>query len=83
MHLQSIILTIFLGGNLLETPHAYIDPNTGGMLFQLLAVIFAFFSGFLFFFSRQIKTAFTRMKRYLRRSGEQLSDEPNNKEETD
>jgi hypothetical protein len=49
----------------------YIDPNTGGMLFQLLAVIFAVFSGFLFFFSRQIKTAFARIKRFLRKSDEQ------------
>ncbi len=49
-------------------PKGYIDPNTGGMLFQVLAVIFAFFSGFLFFFSRQIKAAFSRFKRFLRRS---------------
>ena len=34
---------------LLAAPRAYIDPNTGGMLFQLLAVFFALFSGILFF----------------------------------
>ena len=48
-------------------PPAYIDPNTGGMLFQILVVIFAAFSGILFFFSRQIKSIFARGRRKLRR----------------
>ena len=51
---------------LLAAPRAYIDPNTGGMLFQLLAVFFALFSGILFFFSRQIKEMFARFRRYRR-----------------
>lgn len=50
----------------LSAPHAYIDPNTGGMLFQLLAVILAVFSGVVFFFSRQIKMIFARIRRKLR-----------------
>jgi hypothetical protein len=54
-------------------PHAYIDPNTGGMLFQLLAVFLALFSGILFFFSRQIKDFFARIRRMRRGSDE---DEP-------
>jgi len=44
----------------------YIDPNTGGMLFQLLAVLFAAFSGILLFFSRQIKTGIARLMRFFR-----------------
>lgn len=51
--------------DLLMIPTAYIDPGTGGMLFQLLAVLFAVFSGLILFFSRQIKTAFARFKRFL------------------
>jgi hypothetical protein len=51
--------------NLMEIPTAYIDPGTGGMLFQLLAVLFAVFSGLILFFSRQIKTAFARFRRFL------------------
>jgi len=51
----------------LAAPSLYIDPNTGGMLFQLLAVFLALFSGILFFFSRQIRTAFSRLKRLLQR----------------
>jgi hypothetical protein len=47
-------------------PPAYIDPASGGMLFQVLAVLFALFSGVVLFFSRQIKTAVTRVKRFLR-----------------
>jgi hypothetical protein len=45
---------------------AYIDPNTGGMLFQLLAVLFGLFSGLILFFSSQIKKAIYRGMRTLR-----------------
>lgn len=44
----------------------YIDPNTGGLLFQMLAVGFAFFSGIMLLFSRQIRMAFARARRFLR-----------------
>ncbi len=44
----------------------YIDPNTGGMLFQLLAVLFASISAIILFFSRQIRTWIARMARTLR-----------------
>lgn len=48
-------------------PAAYIDPSTGGMLFQLLAMLLAIGSGVLFFFSRQIKTGLARLRRALRK----------------
>ena len=41
----------------------YIDPNTGGMLFQVLAGLVAVISGVLFFFSRQIRYGIARMRR--------------------
>ena len=47
---------------------AYIDPNTGGMLFQLLAVLFGIFSGLILFFSGRIKMVFYRAMRFLRGS---------------
>ena len=53
--------------NELIAPRLYIDPNTGGMLFQLLAVFLALFSGILFFFSRQIRSFFARIKRMIRK----------------
>lgn len=44
----------------------YIDPNTGGMLFQFLAVIFALLSTAFLFFSGQIKAFFARFRRSVR-----------------
>jgi uncharacterized YccA/Bax inhibitor family protein len=45
---------------------AYIDPNTGGMLFQMLAVAFGVLSGLILFFSSIIKKGFYRFMRFLR-----------------
>ena len=45
---------------------AYIDPNTGGMLFQALAASFAVISGLALLFSRQIRAGFARARRLLR-----------------
>jgi hypothetical protein len=45
---------------------AYIDPNTGGMLFQILAVLFASLSAILLFFSRQVRIFLARVMRSLR-----------------
>ncbi len=44
---------------------AYIDPNTGGMLFQLLAVLFGIFSGLILLFSSKIKMIFYRGIRFF------------------
>ena len=41
----------------------YIDPNTGGMLFQALAVAFAAVTGFFMIFSGKIRAAIARMRR--------------------
>lgn len=48
----------------------YIDPNTGGMLFQVLAVVFAAFSGMVLVFSRQIRTGLGRLRRLFRGKGQ-------------
>lgn len=57
-------------------PSAYIDPNTGGMLFQILAVAFTLLSGVIFFFSSRIKMTFARMMRFLReKSGKDVVQE--------
>jgi hypothetical protein len=49
---------------------AYIDPNTGGMLFQVLAIVFAFLSGSLLFFSAKIRMFFAKIFRRFREMGE-------------
>lgn len=45
---------------------AYIDPNTGGMLFQVLATSLAALTGLALLFSRQIRVLFARARRSLR-----------------
>jgi hypothetical protein len=44
---------------------AYVDPSTGGLLFQVLALAFASISGVLFLFSRQIRAAAARARRFI------------------
>ncbi len=41
----------------------YIDPNTGGMLFQVLAVVFAVFSGVFLVFSSKIRAGIAKLRR--------------------
>ncbi len=50
----------------LSSPHLYIDPGAGGMLFQIAALLLAAGSGVLFFFSRQIKAGIARLRRARR-----------------
>jgi hypothetical protein len=45
----------------------YIDPNTGGMLFQVLAVLFGLFSGMILFFSGKIRQVLGRFRRATRK----------------
>lgn len=44
----------------------YIDPNTGGTLFQILATSLALFSGFALLFSSKIRAAIARLRRSTR-----------------
>ncbi len=45
----------------------YIDPNTGGILFQALAVGLAAISGVLLIFSRKIREGIARLRRSSRK----------------
>lgn len=44
----------------------YLDPNTGGLLFQLLAASFAFLSGLILIFARRIRMGIARIRRFIR-----------------
>ena len=44
----------------------YIDPNTGGMLFQVLAASFAIFSGMALLLSGKIRAMIARARRSMR-----------------
>lgn len=67
--MKYLIVPLILAAALRRLITAYIDPNTGGMLFQLLAVLFGLLSGVLVFFSARIRMAFARFRRYLRERG--------------
>ena len=49
----------------------YIDPNTGGMLFQILAVLFGVFSGVILLFSSKIKMGIAKLRRKMRKDAEE------------
>lgn len=49
----------------------YIDPNSGGLLFQVLLVIFGVFSGVVLVFSSKIRMAIARFRRAMRRKPDQ------------
>jgi hypothetical protein len=51
-----------------EEALVYIDPNTGGMLFQILAVLFGAISGIVLIFSSRIKMFFAKLRRRMRES---------------
>ena len=51
----------------------YIDPNTGGILFQALAGLLAVISAGLFFFSQQIRQGIARLRRRGRKDEEDQS----------
>ena len=53
----------------------YIDPNTGGMLFQVLAVVFAALSGFVLFFSGKIRMFFAKLRRRAREASEEQGEQ--------
>jgi len=41
----------------------YIDPSSGGMLFQVLAIAFTAISGFVLIFANRIKMFFSKLRR--------------------
>lgn len=49
----------------------YIDPNTGGILFQALAALLVGGSGILLFFSRNIREAIAKWRRKNRKDEEE------------
>lgn len=56
----------------------YIDPNTGGMLFQILAVAFTALSGIVLLFSGKIRMLWARItRRKLEEQKSQTQDDAN------
>lgn len=46
----------------------YIDPNTGGVLFQALAAFLAVASGALLLFSGRIRQSIAHLRRHVRKA---------------
>ena len=45
----------------------YIDPNTGGILFQALAAVFVVISGVFLVFSGRIRAYISQLRRKMRK----------------
>ena len=54
----------------------YIDPNTGGVLFQALAASLAAISGVLLIFSRQIRQGIAKLRRGARKDETEIDTKP-------
>jgi hypothetical protein len=52
----------------------YIDPNTGGMLFQVLAAAFVALSGVLLVFSGKIRQGIASLRRRFRKDKDEDSE---------
>ncbi len=52
----------------------YIDPNTGGVLFQVLAALLAVASGALLIFSGKIRQGVARLRRRMRKDKDEDSE---------
>ena len=61
----------------------YIDPNSGGMLFQALLVVFGVISGSILIFSSRIKMGIARLTRSFREKNNEDNDSLNNETETE
>lgn len=59
----------------------YIDPNTGGLLFQVLLVVFGIISGVILVFSSKIKMGISRFRRFVREKTNKNQSEPPSSEE--
>lgn len=53
----------------------YIDPSTGGVLFQALAGVFITLSGVILVFSRKIREGIAKMRRRGRKDEENTNNE--------
>ena len=60
----------------------YIDPNTGGMLFQILVIMFGMISGVVLIFSSRIKMGISKLRRSFRekRGKSEISDSESDQE---
>lgn len=61
-------------GWLIKGVSMYIDPNTGGILFQALAAVLVAGSGIVLFFSRNIREGIAKLRRRFRKDEDENHD---------
>lgn len=76
----SLVIAIL---SLISVIAAYIDPNTGGMLFQILAVLFGVISGALLLFSGRIKGMYYRVRRKIQEPQIKNADDNKNQDSSE
>jgi hypothetical protein len=64
--IKDVLIVAVAGWFGLRSVFGYIDPSSGGMLFQILAVAFGLISGLILFFSSRIKMGIARLMRKVR-----------------
>lgn len=57
----------------------YIDPSSGGLIFQILVLVFGVISGVVLIFSSKIKMGISRLKRALRAKTKPISNQEDEK----
>lgn len=58
-----LFTALTMASNALAAPLGYIDPNTGGMIAQVLMVILAGISGFFYVFKNRLVMTWNRITR--------------------
>ena len=64
MNRLAVVILILLSSS---SAHAYIDPNAGGLLFQLLMPVFAALTGVWMFCRRWLASYLRRLWRWIAR----------------
>ncbi len=64
--IKSVLLASLISLVNAQLALAYVDPSVGGIMFQLLAMVFTVLSSLVLIFASQIRMAFARVRRFLR-----------------
>lgn len=81
--IRSVSLAVVSTLALFRIVFSYIDPNTGGLIFQLLAVILASLTGIFLMFYRHVQIFMSRVKRLFRGESQPLPEKPSTTEPSD
>jgi hypothetical protein len=78
---KAVVFALVVSALPTQSALAYFDPNVGGQLFQILAIMFGVITGILLFFSAQIRLLFGRLRRLLRKRADHDEEETSDTEQ--